>query len=450
MLISVGFSKPTIKIVTYQLSNIPNFVYQMVADKLKAPIISSKRFNVIEENKLFYNEKKIELAFGSKDLLLSESKNLNYEIVISLNNYTESKTDSFEASYVSDNKNGEYALVGFGYVRVYKGNYYSYNSKTDSYELCKNGDYVKGYDGKYYIPIGFYDKISQNVVYHTAKLALKYKVIDFKTGSILDQKSLNEKAKIFESKIVSLHPYIKQSQPLHLLYEKLLKPLDIYSFIKKDFLIKAKIIKVLDKTDVILDQGIDNGGVTTGQYYKIADKSDLLGVLKVLHSFKNSSQAKFVYLRSPDTKINVGSYVKEFEYYNPLPFHLSFDTTSISTGIIGLSVVYSKYDLYKRPLSFLKLQYLPTLPSTKTYDFTILYSRHFLSFLKMDTYLGLKYLFRLDNENFLMKNYYLTLSVYPDIFSNENFWIFYNRIGFEMDYSPNDRKLYYMISYMIF
>jgi hypothetical protein len=448
LMATFAFAKPTIKIISYHSNDVPDFVYQMVLDKIQSPIISSKRFNVIQQNRLIYDEKKLQLIFSSKNTLLSSSTNLDYVIYVFLHDYSEKEYKTFEKTFIRDDKNGDYMLNGSNYVQVYKGVYYKYDSETDSYVRSDKGNYVKGYDGKYYIPLGFYDKLQQNVTYKLVTLKVDYKLQNVLSQKVLINKRLDLKSKIFKSKIISIHPYKEESNPDFLVYENLIKPIDVYSYIKKDFLINAKILKVLDDRNFVLGQGLDNTGVVKGQYYKISKDKDLLGVLKVISSFKDTSQAKLIYLKSPKVKIEPEMDVKEFDFQDLIPIHIGIGLSNESTKVAYFALNYSQYDLYRRPLNFFEIQ---SFFNTKyPYDFDIGYSWHLFSFLKIDSYAGLKFALSLSSDNLIIKDSYLNFSFYPNIFSNANFWKFYNRLRFTIDYSLKTKEISYCLYYMVF
>ncbi len=306
-------------------------------------VISSDRFYVLLKDalKITFKELKLQDLFTSDEILTGEVVESEYYLFLKVEEFTVNVTKK-RVRFLKDDFSGNYILYNGRYIKVHLGKWYRYDYERKAYvQDMDKGNYVKGYDGNYYLYFGnFYRYIPVDEYWINVRLKCSYKLATLEK-SILSgvyTKTLNERVIWYEydgenSRLIRYQ--IPESSLILKIAEGISK--EIENALKKKFPIKASVLKVKD-VRIVMDSGFEEG-VKPGMVFKAEN------TLYVVREYtKAISEAEIYKLGS--TTARAGSEILEVQsppFFVPITLSGGYDLYDGFYISLGLKCVDRKW-----------------------------------------------------------------------------------------------------------
>lgn len=330
---------------------VPQTIRQNILNDIKSSVISSERFLISNEEEIqeIAFEKKVESFFTSSDSIMSSIKDSDYIIAVKIFDYY-SNNKIERGSYMRDDLSGDYVFYSNAFIPVFKGYFYSYDAFTGRYVVDKNGDFVAGKNGGYYPGgNGFYVSSKYEDVFTESGVSVQYILINAQDGKKIFEDTFSGRFSGYTVKYTydsqTGKTFIKQV-PESSVWTAVSSGYGehVYSRLRDDFMIKARIMDFSDDT-VYIDAGA-NEGIKKGYLFI---SQDTLGkmVMKVENVNPQTAEGKILYIkRSKELKISeTVSEIKDFH-----------DAWILGAGLfagteLGASLEFKNYDIYNEVTS---------------------------------------------------------------------------------------------------
>ncbi|HOV54349.1 MAG TPA: hypothetical protein PK630_07535, partial [Fervidobacterium sp.] len=138
-------------------------------------VYESRKFKVLLQDALSELSKELVLQdlFSNQNIVLSNAQTVDGQLTVVISNFDLYTTQALN-EYIENPVSGDYILTANGYVRIFVGERYRYDSSSSRYVQDSDGTYVRGYDGKYYSAYTFYSFIPHTKVYYVLKARVDY------------------------------------------------------------------------------------------------------------------------------------------------------------------------------------------------------------------------------------------------------------------------------------
>ncbi|HQI78746.1 MAG TPA: hypothetical protein PK845_04560 [Petrotogaceae bacterium] len=330
---------------------VPQTIRQNILNDIKSSVISSERFLISNEEEIqeIAFEKKVESFFTSSDSIMSGVKDSDYIVAVKIfDYYSSSKVE--RGSYMRDDLSGDYVFYDNAFIPVFKGYFYSYDAFAGRYIVDKNGDFVAGKNGGYYpAGNGFYISSRYEDVFTDSGVSVQYILISAQDGKKIFEDTFSGRFSDYTVKYSydsQTGKFFIKQVPESAVWTAISSGYGdhVYSRLRDDFMIKAKIID-FSKDMVYIDAGA-NEGIKKGYLFISQDASGKM-IMKVENVNPQTAEGKILYMeRGKELKISeTVSEIKNF--YDAWILGISF----FAGTELGASLEFKNYDVYNEVTS---------------------------------------------------------------------------------------------------
>ena len=323
-------------------------------------VYESRKFKVLLQDALSELSKELVLQdlFSNQNIVLSNAQTVDGQLTVVISNF-DLYTTQTSNEYIENPVSGDYILTANGYVRIFVGERYRYDSSSSRYVQDSDGTYVRGYDGKYYSAYTFYSFIPHTKVYYILKARVDYS---------LSAKDLKKASSFDISTQVAARDYIYDPYNNRMLsvQESKNKLFDYFSTalaqkVQEELMATYKITGYVESVKfprTILDVG-DKDGVKVGGTFKIftQDQKAELSELTVIRTGGDYSECEITYVKKGyNVKPNDVAVESNATFILPLSFSISYrmdNTFNFDTSEVSLMIGLKKIDIHRDITSYL-------------------------------------------------------------------------------------------------